>query len=1094
MNSQIKAPCCPFISSTFRDFQEERDYLVKHIFPELQQICKDKCTYFAPIDLRWGINKNQSQEGRVISLCLDYIHDGAPYFICLLGDRYGYHYDEESCDPASKEWFNKNLFVASKEGHPWVTEHKDKSITEMEIIAALKYANCTRAFFYFRDTNYINKKFPDGPTEEQRRIYGTENEKCARKLKHLKDQITASERVANFASPKELGDLILQDMKAAIEEDYRDSDVMVHLPHLPQALTERIHNLKPEKREMILAHHLFEARNGDTSRLANFGSDLIVGLNQHAASIGQPKHKPIMLISGEQGCGKSTLLSRWALQYGNNSDIPLITHYIGCSNYSRDLSHMLENVLQILGVDIDESGGEDQLMTECTRKQWSSLQDNIELFNRVVQAKEQKFVLAIDCLESLSADSDHAHVLEDFTWLPNNIPDTCRIIITCTTNSPQYQNFTENYNSKGENNHVEYHMGGISDVEQRKIVVQKHLETYCKHLDPQQLNTICNTSLSHNPMYLVAVANELRVFGIYEKVDAQIESIVEAPTQETLWYNIFIRWCRDYGWADNVNNNWVQDALCFIAMSRRGLTEQEILGALQMSGYRDTTEVKTADWASFYRAAQDSLIKEHTGIFSLAHGCVQKAVLCSVMGGTPEVKLDEINQKYSNHKLKRMPSFFRKTHNCYHTKLANYFQTQPINWRTLEELPWHWSQALRWKKLHKIVRTPEYFELFRSSSEINQFNTFNIDLFRYWDEMKQHAPNLDGPAETYNRMMQHELTQSLSDVTFMNDQNETAEEDNEEQMKTLVERATNHVAAEESIRLSKWAWLAGQFLGEICDYEPGTKLLQYAKLLCPSKKSDLLYQINYSLGKVYYYKIDWENARRSFLEARKELKKCRKDGNEQLEEECALLNNTVSCMLIMKRLDEAERLLKETGDKYQLLNRYEQSPGYFMYRFNKSRLIAKRATKMTDQKKQEERSTLFREALAIFDETLQFRMKHYGWRHPLVALNWQEQGFLYHSWGDRIEGEKCFKKALEIYEEVLSQDHVLIATCKYHLGMIYQEMRKWHQALQCFQVALKIRQKRFDFSRRHWKDIERRMKRCRDRVRSEMMGDLDRSP
>ena len=75
-------------------------------------------------------------------------------------------------------------------------------------------------------------------------------------------------------------------------------------------------------------------------------------------------------------------------------------------------------------------------------------QDNIELFNRLVQAKEQKFVLAIDCLENLSADSDHAHVLEDFTWLPNNIPDTCRIIITCTTNSPQYLNFTENYNSK----------------------------------------------------------------------------------------------------------------------------------------------------------------------------------------------------------------------------------------------------------------------------------------------------------------------------------------------------------------------------------------------------------------------------------------------------------------------------------------------------------------------------------------------------------------------------------------------------------------------------------------------------------------------
>ena len=46
-------------------------------------------------------------------------------------------------------------------------------------------------------------------------------------------------------------------------------------------------------------------------------------------------------------------------------------------------------------------------------------------------------------------------------------------------------------------------------------------------------------------------------------------------------------------------------------------------------------------------------------------------------------------------------------------------------------------------------------------------------------------------------------------------------------MESLVQRASNHAGPEESIRLSKSAWLAGQFLGEICDYEPGTKLLQY---------------------------------------------------------------------------------------------------------------------------------------------------------------------------------------------------------------------------------------------------------------------------
>ena len=46
-----------------------------------------------------------------------------------------------------------------------MTQHKDKSITELEIIAALKYSKCTRAFFYFRDADYMNKKFPNGPTE-----------------------------------------------------------------------------------------------------------------------------------------------------------------------------------------------------------------------------------------------------------------------------------------------------------------------------------------------------------------------------------------------------------------------------------------------------------------------------------------------------------------------------------------------------------------------------------------------------------------------------------------------------------------------------------------------------------------------------------------------------------------------------------------------------------------------------------------------------------------------------------------------------------------------------------------------------------------
>ena len=55
------------------------------------------------------------------------------------------------------------------------------------------------------------------------------------------------------------------------------------------------------------------------------------------------------------------------------------------------------------------------------------------------------------------------------------------------------------------------------------------------------------------------------------------------------------------------------------------------------------------------------------------------------------------------------------------------------------------------------------------------------------------------------------------------------------------------------------------------------------------------------------------------------------------------------------------------------------------------RLLAKRANKIQEEARLDERKALFSEALVIFEETLQFRMRHYGWRHPLVALNWQEK-------------------------------------------------------------------------------------------------------
>jgi hypothetical protein len=50
-----------FLSSTFRDFGEERDLLVRRVFPALRARLKDRFVELVDVDLRWGITPEQTE-------------------------------------------------------------------------------------------------------------------------------------------------------------------------------------------------------------------------------------------------------------------------------------------------------------------------------------------------------------------------------------------------------------------------------------------------------------------------------------------------------------------------------------------------------------------------------------------------------------------------------------------------------------------------------------------------------------------------------------------------------------------------------------------------------------------------------------------------------------------------------------------------------------------------------------------------------------------------------------------------------------------------------------------------------------------------
>jgi len=160
-----------FVSSTFKDMIEDRNELMSRVWPALRKICRGRAVEFVDVDLRWGITEKQSQRKETLRHCLAEIKRCRPYFIGLLGERYGQVPGEEKYSPA----------LLDEES--WLRSHVAKrSVTELEIIHGVLNDPdlARRAFFYFRDPKYAQDRGGD---------FITKNDADADRLSALKEQV-----------------------------------------------------------------------------------------------------------------------------------------------------------------------------------------------------------------------------------------------------------------------------------------------------------------------------------------------------------------------------------------------------------------------------------------------------------------------------------------------------------------------------------------------------------------------------------------------------------------------------------------------------------------------------------------------------------------------------------------------------------------------------------------------------------------------------------------------------------------------------------------------------------------------------------------
>ena len=561
-----------FISSTFRDMQEERERLTKFIFPQVRKLCESRNVTFSEVDLRWGITDELKAEGKVLPLCLEEIQRCRPYFICFLGERYGWIPDEIPQELIEKE--------------PWLVEHKHHSVTELEILHGVlnNPAMAGNALFYFRKPTYLSSiskdkraDFEEIATPDEIQQYGMNEaqrraDERRKKLSLLKERIRSyTNQIVDYTDPTNLGDRVLNDLIKLINNKYPDN--------------EKIDSLALQRFE----HEAFSRRKQSVyiSHSKNFSK-----LNAHILGAGGP-----LVITGVSGLGKSALIANWIVDFKKrNPGVFIIEHYIGASADSADWKAMLTRIMQELkgkfSIKIDIPWEINALRREFA----------VCLHRKEINCQ---VVITIDGLNQLE---DHDGAL-DLVWLPTSFPSNIHCIVSTLAGRPLAELEKRNIPS--------LKIEPLSPAERRELIIS-FLIQYAKHLSEALLTRIADAPLSVNPLYLRVLLEELRLHGKHETLSNLIEEYLNATSIEDLFQLILSRYEKDYE-ADYPG--LVRKVLCAIWASRRGLSEAEIL---DIAGDRDAP-LPHVFWSPLYLAVEQSLVNSN-GRISFSHAYFKNAV------------------------------------------------------------------------------------------------------------------------------------------------------------------------------------------------------------------------------------------------------------------------------------------------------------------------------------------------------------------------------------------------------------------------------------------------------------------------------------
>ena len=510
-----------FLSSTFVDFMEERELLVKRVFPALNRRARDRGVELIDVDLRWGVTEEQTKEGLTLPLCLGEIDRCRPYFIGLLGERHGW------VPPA--DFYKPELL----ERHPWLRQHKGgASVTELEILhGVLRNPEMAgHAFFFLRDPAYaLAKKDP---------TWLAEGEEERQRLHALKEQVRASRFpvVEGLPDPEAIASRIEDDLWELIEERFPEQEE-------PDALEQ-------ENRKHASYRH---SRTGKGQYIGGEGY-----IEQLEGWIQDDEQQ--ILITGESGSGKSALLANWMAAHAQaHPEDVVYAHHLGCTNDANALQPMLARLIQNASRLLlnEEVITEELVIPEEWWELVARVAETMQNLGRWCQQQGKRWIWVLDGLDRLDPDEQNA-----LPWLPQSLPAGIHVVasaLTCPARS-----------ILSERDYTTLTIEPLAAAEQEQLI-HRYLERYTKELDGGLRQQILAHPLAGSPLLLKVLLEELRQCGRHDTLKQQLTFYLSSQTVDDLYERVLERLEND-GSGDAVRK-----VMTAIWASRAGLSESEVL-------------------------------------------------------------------------------------------------------------------------------------------------------------------------------------------------------------------------------------------------------------------------------------------------------------------------------------------------------------------------------------------------------------------------------------------------------------------------------------------------------------------------------------